>query len=383
MRFIVAYEAIVGDGPAAEREVHEELSRCGFRLNPSREFFEVPLKTAVAVVDKVAAAFVASEDDELGANDAPEDNGVALYLQAQDFMYGSGDELQDVATARALLERAHRLGCQHASRELASLMIFGMGGPRDGAGAAAVLRKAGEKGDNESFLQLWQLYAGLLWNVLVPEDRERVPKQFVHEANADVAFGWYSRALSEAHLPLPMDVVVEYLTWSRSLIAPEGPPLLTAARHAKELVKHWVSGCRNDLLKLREARMSGVALEHVLGDDGKVLSVKALLSLQEKFAHWGVSSAAALREILDAPLEAADLEFAFSRLPSSRVPAVMAPFDPYLQRIVLAPTSTSAPVAAPAADPAVKNTSVWSQSSRTEAAITTSWSNRLRGMFKS
>jgi hypothetical protein len=45
--FIVAFEVLVEDPAAAERQMHVELERAGYRLSPSREFFEAPLPSVI------------------------------------------------------------------------------------------------------------------------------------------------------------------------------------------------------------------------------------------------------------------------------------------------------------------------------------------------
>ena len=72
--FIVAYECIVSDGVAAEKLIHEELASGGYRINESREFFQIPLNVAVKVIDQVCQSlpepddFLANEQDEEGLN---------------------------------------------------------------------------------------------------------------------------------------------------------------------------------------------------------------------------------------------------------------------------------------------------------------------------
>lgn len=50
-KFVVAYEASVADCDLAERLIHEQLE--SYRISASREFFEIPLKEAISVVDPI------------------------------------------------------------------------------------------------------------------------------------------------------------------------------------------------------------------------------------------------------------------------------------------------------------------------------------------
>ena len=54
-KFFVAYEISVSDCDAAERDIHDRLSN--FRVNDSREFFNIPLKNAIKLVDEITQPF--------------------------------------------------------------------------------------------------------------------------------------------------------------------------------------------------------------------------------------------------------------------------------------------------------------------------------------
>lgn len=50
-KFVVAYESSVADCDLAERLIHQELE--SYRISASREFFEVPLKEAISIIDPI------------------------------------------------------------------------------------------------------------------------------------------------------------------------------------------------------------------------------------------------------------------------------------------------------------------------------------------
>ncbi|MBI4595292.1 MAG: GIY-YIG nuclease family protein [Candidatus Tectomicrobia bacterium] len=58
IEFLVAYEEKMIDCDVAEAMVHERLKK--FRLNAGREFFCVPLKVAIQVIQKVANELITS-----------------------------------------------------------------------------------------------------------------------------------------------------------------------------------------------------------------------------------------------------------------------------------------------------------------------------------
>jgi hypothetical protein len=55
MKFIVAYEIEVSDCDAAESDTHNRLA--DFRVNDDREFFNVPLKTAIQIVEEMTRPY--------------------------------------------------------------------------------------------------------------------------------------------------------------------------------------------------------------------------------------------------------------------------------------------------------------------------------------
>jgi T5orf172 domain len=54
-RFYVAYDKHVANCHAVERLVHRRLH--SFRVAHNREFFELPLKEAIAVIEEIAEQF--------------------------------------------------------------------------------------------------------------------------------------------------------------------------------------------------------------------------------------------------------------------------------------------------------------------------------------
>lgn len=59
--FVVAYSAEVFDCATAEKALHARLDR--YRTSANREFFELPLKTAIQELDAIALAFVPARLD--------------------------------------------------------------------------------------------------------------------------------------------------------------------------------------------------------------------------------------------------------------------------------------------------------------------------------
>ena len=65
LNFYVAFEEFVSDCDVAEKIIHLVLQN--YRVNPSREFFKIPLKKAIETISKAASLIelnIASEADE-------------------------------------------------------------------------------------------------------------------------------------------------------------------------------------------------------------------------------------------------------------------------------------------------------------------------------
>jgi hypothetical protein len=133
--FYVAYSIVVGDCHSAEEYVHAVLECSGFKRSPNREFFEMPLRTAIEVllvVEKELACRVpapeqSAERENLCASSAtdPEEPleaqhpGQAILEKACDAYYGFGDEIEGKKEALRLLQQAKSLNFPAAYTSLA------------------------------------------------------------------------------------------------------------------------------------------------------------------------------------------------------------------------------------------------------------------------
>ena len=324
--FIVAYESLVSDGVVAESLIHAELSRDGYRLNEAREFFEVPLKVAVALVDHVCRTLPAFDGDTVA--DEPVDNAhqAAQFVQmGRDHLAGTYDVLQDFELARQFLERAVVLGDATAYRELASVHLWGLGLRRNPGEAFRLLQEGGKKGDAECLLTLWEIYAGRAFNSF-SEEFER-STQLSNPSNADVAFSWYLDALNRAGEVPDVEAIKSYVGWALS----QAPNIAVMyGRHTATLMDQWVSICRGMAAQYLEARAHGIPVEEALDSDtGKPLSMKHMMELHELLKSYGRSPLPYLKATL-VGFSREDLEYAFSRLPELRMTEWTANLVPYL-----------------------------------------------------
>lgn len=368
--FIVAYESLVSDGVVAESLIHAELSRDGYRLNEAREFFEVPLKVAVALVDRICRTLPAFDGDTVA--DEPVDNAhqAAQFVQmGRDHLAGTSDVLQDFELARQFLEMAMILGNAKAYQELASMHLWGLGLRRNPGEAFRLLQEGGKKGDPECLLRLWEIYAGRAFNPF-SEELER-NAELSNPSNAEVAFSWYLDALNRTGEVPDLETIKGYVGWALSL-APGIPAMY--GRHTATLMDQWVSICRGIAAHYLEARAHGTPVEDARDSDtGMSLSMKHMMELHELLKSHGRSPLPYLKTTL-VGFKSEDLDYAFSRLPEFRMREWTANFAPYLSAGTVSPTLPTRPSQGPASQWELSN-----QSSSNAAAASEGegWLRRL------
>lgn len=162
--FIVAYEHQVGNSRGAESAIHALLQEKGFRPEASREFFKIPLKTAVAVVSEICAAYEGeSNEDEFKSSLNGDSLGAAqeYFWKGFEAYHGDGAELQSYSKALEYLEISLKLGDFSASDLIANIYLWGLAGRKMPEKAISILQKAGSSGDADAFLKLARIFLGL------------------------------------------------------------------------------------------------------------------------------------------------------------------------------------------------------------------------------
>ena len=265
--FIVAYECIVSDGNAAEKLIHDELAREGYRINNSREFFEVPLKVAIKVIDRVCQSLPKTIDfiDNTQEEDEPEAfNFLELGLAS---LTGTDTVLQNYEQAKKYFEKAVLVRDIAAYQYLADIHLWGMGVKLNTVEAIRLLEEGGRRGNSHCFFKLWEIFSGWICPPLNIEI-ERNPSE-LHPTNADVAFGWYLDSLdigdnSNGISTLDEIYCESYLKWTLSLPV-DGKPL--AGRHTQRLLQPKIDACRGAALKIKAGRAKGILI-HELKEHG-------------------------------------------------------------------------------------------------------------------
>lgn len=334
--FLVAYENLVSDGVTAENLIHAELSQHGYRLNDAREFFEVPLKVAVAVVDRICRTLPTIDGDFIA--DEPVDNAYQAEQFTQmgrDHLSGDYEVLQDFTLAREFLEKAVDLGEATAYRELATMHLWGLGLRKNPSEACRLLQEGGKKGDAECLLKLWEIYAGRAFNWF-SEEFER-STQLSNPSNAEIAFSWYLDALNRGGNAPDIKTIKDYVDWALS----QAPNITVMyGRHTAILMDQWTSICKGMAEQYLNARARGIPVDEALDSDtGKPLSMKPVLELIELLKSYGRSPLPYLKTTL-VGFSREDLEYAFSRLPEQRMREWTANLLPYLSTGAARPQPT-------------------------------------------
>ena len=115
--FVVAFEQFFDDCHAAERSIHAELDRRGWRLTSQREFFRGSASDIIRVVlDASQPASALQKAAEPASLDV-------LLAAGESALHGLGDALQDTSEAVRCFRRAASLGSPLALERLGA--IFG------------------------------------------------------------------------------------------------------------------------------------------------------------------------------------------------------------------------------------------------------------------
>lgn len=360
--FLVAYESLVSDSKLAENLIHEELASQGYRTNPSREFFEVSLKVAVSVVDRICKSLPSSDDlldDEAEFEENRSDWG--FLALGQDHMTGTDTILQDFDKARQCFEKAIALGNSPAYIYLSEIYLWGLGVPKKSAEAFRLLQEGGKKGHFECYYNLWEIFTGKARNPYSDEAEQSI--DVANPSNADVAFRWYLDAIEKSNVALKDEKIMAYLGWVLNLTPPKAGLIGT---HTNAMLDVLVDRTRHQMSQLRSARIAGIPIEKAVDKlTGKPLTLATMMEFKDRLES--LLDAGPLFKAMLVNCDISDLEFGFSRLPSHRLRAMVAEYAQYL------PLRMNAAQALPPIPLPVFETS----STNTHADRRLSWWNRI------
>lgn len=178
--FVVAYEASFHDCREAEHYIHQLLEAKGYRISPTREFFELPLKDAIDAV-------IEARENLTGDNDAVDSNKQTrqsasdnidkfidnildeanlffktpadeIFEEAEAYHYGLGDKLRNHKKAFNLYYKSLQLGGLKAYRKLAEMYEVGEGTSKSSEKSFELYSEGAEKGAVECYPPLALIY---------------------------------------------------------------------------------------------------------------------------------------------------------------------------------------------------------------------------------
>lgn len=166
--FLVAYEAYFDDCDQAEAHVHALLEADGLRLATNREFFSVSAPQAINAVIQAqnelgAGAQRQPEDHEFDVDgDFSLDDAPGAFQQrqpwnevleeAESYLYGYGDTLEDPIKAVELFKIAAKLGSAEAYIQLGQL--------HGGTQGLEWIKRGADRGLPECWLELANIFSG-------------------------------------------------------------------------------------------------------------------------------------------------------------------------------------------------------------------------------
>lgn len=314
--FIVVYESLVSDSVLAEKLIHQQLSNDGYRISPSREFFEIPLKVAISVVDRVCKSLPETNyqiDAEI--EDQNEEYGPSITNDGINHLFGTESVFQNFDLARKCFEKAINLGDNNSYIYLADIYLWGLGVRKNSAEAIRILQEGAKRENIDCLYHLWEIYSGTAFNIYSnTEDIENTEKE-MHLANADIAFKLYIDSITNINASFDIDKANNYLKWVFR-ISPTKTALL--GRHTNSMIEIITNTIHTTILQLRNARIAKIGIEQAKDKlTGKDLTLKPMMEFKEL---WETNSRDPSPHIKKMLLECtmSDLEYGFSRLPLQR-----------------------------------------------------------------
>lgn len=341
--FIVAYEEPVPNCDLAERLIHNMLAEKSYRVSDNREFFAVPLKTAIAIVSAVAEQLQDAPPPELetlsGESAAAQSSADYHYAAGMDAMSGTGAILQDYAVARKHFETAISLGSVHAHFFLANLYMLGNGVPQSAETALKILRAGGERGDPECFKTMWDIYAG---NTVL---------DLRHEGNAELCFEWFLNSSGET---VSSSALTDYLYHAYDNLGGEGkyPISRFLGKFVSLAIDSLTSRIRAAFQKVHTARIAGVDIQDIDSQSSPAPGARGEIIDFQLFASTCVQDYDSLMKSVMKEVTLSDLRYCFSigkdpagtiALYATHLPAVPSPAAAQQVQSDLQPPSQAQP----------------------------------------
>ncbi|MBS1516107.1 MAG: SEL1-like repeat protein [Bacteroidetes bacterium] len=173
-QFIVAYDEFFDDIDLAENHVHEILKNMGHHVFPNKEFFDIPLKDAIGILNETRKYFtniynnldseeniIIDEYEDEVKNDSSENSYDSILEEAYKYKFGEDDYFQDDYEAFNLYEKAYKLGSGEACYELGYSYMNGEGCSKNERIALKFLKEGVKRNYLKCYLLMYQTYIDL------------------------------------------------------------------------------------------------------------------------------------------------------------------------------------------------------------------------------
>lgn len=175
--FIVVYEQLFEDCGSAESFVHAYLEQEGYRISDNREFFSAPVNLVVRAITLASGAIDESqpapeladdflergEPDELDSlsisQSKPNYPWSSIFDEAEDYLNGYGDCIEDPAEALRLFRQAAKLGALPAYGRIGGMYQYGADGvPQDSIKSHEFYKEGALKGSAYCYWEMGMLF---------------------------------------------------------------------------------------------------------------------------------------------------------------------------------------------------------------------------------
>lgn len=245
-QFMVAYDEFFEDIDLAENHVHEVLKDMGHHVFPNKEFFDIPLKEAIAVIKNIRENFKSNINKNSELLDRQEENDdddedkspySDLLEEAKNYLFGLGDYIRDTEKAVEFFDKAADLGSGEAYYELGYIANYGIDVKIDKRLALKFLKN----GVENNYLKCYLLMAEIYGDLMQPDNSEKCINKY---------FEKLKNLKDDDRLDLLEDYISNQLENNRNI------DLEKIKDYSQELIIYYENAIQNSIKKLDEYKLS-------------------------------------------------------------------------------------------------------------------------------
>lgn len=179
-QFMVAYDEFFEDIDLAESHVHEVLKNMGHHVFPNKEFFDIPLKEAIRVINETRKYFTNTFSSNTTSEEIFEEDEIlispyeSILEEAYNYKYGSNGYFQDDYEALDFFEKAYNLGSGEACYELGYSYAHGEGCTQNKRTSLQYLKEGVKRNFPKCYILMYQIYKNLSENENANKCRNKI-----------------------------------------------------------------------------------------------------------------------------------------------------------------------------------------------------------------